>query len=208
MRTWPTGTAKENLSASALASDTGTWQLHTGAGCQLVIGRFPPFAYNASKGGGQVVQGPTDGHGLVSLLVPCAGLTIPPLDGRTARLYGLPLPPGISVQITPDVLEGCLNPGTGELELTFRSRFRFTVGPAKAPLYQASDLVVETALTSGNVQGERHRGRGQALNGQGRGRLVGVATIAPCQDGWLNAFLGLPDEALAVMDVQLIGPWS
>ncbi len=196
------------MSASELASDTGTWQLHTGAGCQLVIGRFPPFAYDASRGGGPVVHGPTDGQGLVSLQVPCDGLTIPPLDGQTARLFGLPLPPGISVQIKPDRLEGSLNPRNGELQLTFRSRFRFTVGQAKAPLYKASDLVVETALTSGSVQGQRHRGQGQALNGEGRGRLVGVATIAPCQDGWLNAFLGLPDEALAVMDVQLIGPWS
>ena len=196
------------MSASALASDTGTWQLHTGAGCQLVIGRFPPFAYDASRGGGPVVHAPTDGQGLVPLKVPCDGLTIPPLDGQTARLFGLPLPPGISVQIEPDLLEGCLNPSSGELQLNFRSRFRFTLGAAKAPLYQASDLVVETALTSGRVQGQRHRGQGQALNGEGRGRLVGVATIAPCQDSWLNAFLGLPDEALAVMDVHLIGPWA
>lgn len=196
------------MSASALASDTGTWQLRTGAGCQLVIGRFPPFAYDASRGGGPVVHAPTNGQGLVPLKVPGDGLTIPPLDGQTARLFGLPLPPGISVQIEPDLLEGCLNPSSGELQLSFRSRFRFTLGAAKAPLYQASDLVVETALTSGRVQGQRHRGQGQALNGEGRGRLVGVATIAPCQDSWLNVFLGLPDEALAVMDVHLIGPWS
>ena len=173
-----------------------------------MIGRFPPFAYDASRGGGPVIHAPTNGQGLVPLKVPCDGLTIPPLDGQTARLFGLPLPPWISVQIEPDLLEGCLNPSSGELQLSFRSRFRFTLGAAKAPLYQASDLVVETALTSGRVQGQRHRGQGQALNGEGRGRLVGVATIAPCQDSWLNAFLGLPDEALAVMDVHLIGPWA
>lgn len=201
-----TGTAKENLSASALAPDTSTWQLRTGARCQLVIGRFPPFDYDASRGGGLVLHSPADAHGVQQLRVPCEGLTIPPLDRQTARLFGVPLPPGISVQIQPDRLEGVLNPSSGEVNLTFRSRFRFTLGPASRPLYQASDLIVETALTSGTSHGLRHRSQGEPLNDEGRGRLVGVATISPCQDGWLNAFLGLPDEALAVMDVQFLRP--
>ena len=189
--------------ASARASESNTWQLHTGAQCQLVIGRFPPFSYNASSGGGPVHHSPADEEGRLRLQVPLAGLTIPPLDCQTARLLGLPLPPGISVQIQPEQLEGELEPSSGSLNLRFRSRFRFTLGPARQPAYQASDLVVDTALTSGSIQGQRHRRQGRPLDQDGRGQLVGVATIAPCQDAWLNAFLGLPDEALAVMEIQL-----
>ena len=133
-----------------------------------------------------------------------AGLTIPPLDCQTARLLGLPLPPGISVHIQPEQLEGELDPSSGALSLRFRSRFRFTLGPARQPVYQASDLVVDTALTSGSIEGLRHRRQGRPLDQDGRGQLVGVASIAPCQDAWLNAFLGLPDEALAVMEIQLL----
>ena len=192
------------MSASAQASDATTWQLRTGAHCQLVIGRFPPFSYDASSGGGPVLHGPADERGRLKLQVPCGSLTIPPMDAQTARLFGLPLPPGISVQIQPELLEGDLDPNTGAFNLHFRSRFRFTVGPARRPLLQASDLVVDTALTSGGIQGQRHQRQGRPLDLEGRGQLVGVATIAPCQDGWLNAFLGLPDEALAVMDVQLL----
>ena len=33
--------------------------------------------------------------------------------------------------------------------------------------------------------------------------LVGVAQVKPCGEGWLDRFLGLPDEALAVLECQL-----
>jgi hypothetical protein len=35
--------------------------------------------------------------------------------------------------------------------------------------------------------------------------LVGIATVAPSGEGWVDRFLQLPDEALAVLRCQL-GP--
>jgi len=33
--------------------------------------------------------------------------------------------------------------------------------------------------------------------------LVGIATVEPTGEGWVDRFLGLPDEALAVLPCQL-----
>ena len=181
------------------------WQLKTQAGCQLVIAGYPPFRYDASGGGGlsSVQPEPDSGSSIVPLEFPAQELMIPPLDSSRARFLGLPLPPGLSIQIQPDRLAGELNRQTGELTLQFRSRFRFTLGSAEQPRYQASDLLVDTRLTSGEVRSRRHVRVGQALNPEGVATLVGTATIEPCRDAWLNRFLGLPDVALAVMHLRL-----
>ena len=42
-------------------------------------------------------------------------------------------------------------------------------------------------------------GTSPPLDGTGLAQLVGVATIAPSGDPWLDRFLGLPDEALALL---------
>ena len=49
----------------------------------------------------------------------------------------------------------------------------------------------------------RHRARGQVLDAAGSGVLVGVATVPPSGDAWLDRFLGLPDEALAVLRCRI-----
>ena len=70
---------------------------------------------------------------------------------------------------------------------------------------RAPDLLVSTLLTTAAVRGSRHQAVGQPLDDQGRGRLVGVATVVPTGEVWLDRFLGLPDEALAVLRCRL-GP--
>lgn len=122
-------------------------------------------------------------------------LTIPTLNWRTTRLLGLPLPPGIAIAIVPELLQGHWQPDSGAVELAFRARFRFSL----AGLYRAPDLLVATQLSSGEVAGLRHRASGSPLDGEGRGVLVGVARVAPSGDPLLDRFLGLPDEALAVL---------
>ncbi|MFZ9172209.1 hypothetical protein [Vulcanococcus sp.] len=179
------------------------WQLRTGAGCELIIGRYPSFRYDATGGGGLSRPQIRGQENLQPLVFAAEGLVIPPLDASRGRFLGLPLPPGVSIQIQPDELAGELNISSGELRLHFRSRFRFTVGSPKRPLYQASDLLVDTQLTSGSVQSKRHSRSGRPLASDGSATLVGVATIEPCQDPWLNQFLGLPDEALALMHLTL-----
>lgn len=182
-----------------------SWQLCTAAGCELVIGGFPPFSYDATGGGGisALEDEPEEGGATTRLDFPPHQLTIPPLDSARGRFLGLPLPPGLSIQIRPDRLAGQLNLNSGELTLDFRSRFQFTLGRAEAPLYQASDLVVETQLTTGTVHGQRQTRSGRPLGPDGSATLVGMACIEPCRDPWLNWFLGLPDQALAVMHLTL-----
>jgi hypothetical protein len=48
--------------------------------------------------------------------------------------------------------------------------------------------------------------RGTPLDGEGRGVLVGIATVPPTGEAWLDRFLQLPDEALAVLRCRLLPP--
>jgi len=178
-------------------------QLTTLAGCGLAIGAYPRFRYNASGGGGLGQLAAATGPGPQALRFEPAGLRIPDLDGRTTRWLGLPLPPGLAIAIAPEQLEGQLDPASGQLELRFRARFRFRIGS----LVQAPDLLIDAQLGTGPVASRRHRAEGQPLDGQGQALLVGVATVQPSGAAWLDRFLGLPDEALAILRCQL-GPWA
>jgi hypothetical protein len=130
-----------------------------------------------------------------SLEFAATGLVIPPLHWRTTRVLGLPLPPGISISIEAHKLAGSFEPATGHLQLRFLARFCFRLGG----LYRAPDLLIDTVLNSNSSKGQRHRANGQPLDAGGQALLVGVATVPPCGDGLLDRFLGLPDEALAML---------
>jgi hypothetical protein len=172
-------------------------QLQTLEGCELAIGGYPHFRYNAC-GGGATGTAQTLDDGRIQLHFPSECVTIPSLNSRTTRFLGLPLPPGLQITIHPERLAGLLDPNSGALSLEFRSRFRLQIGRFSAP-----DLLVETTLSTGAVQSRRHHSEGQPLRGGGPGLLVGAATIAPCGAAWLDRFLGLPDEALAVLRCSL-----
>jgi hypothetical protein len=176
-------------------------RLQTLSGCDLAIGGWPRFRYNASGGGGPARLTPA-GAGLWRLTFTPVELVIPPLVTATTRFLGLPLPPGLRITVLPERLEGQLEPASGALGLRFEARFRFTVGG----VYQAPDLGIATDLVSGESRGDRHRACGSPLNGAGEARLVGVASVAPTGEAWLDRFLGLPDEALAVLRLRLEPP--
>lgn len=169
--------------------------LQTLAGCGLVIGAYPRFRYDARGGGGVGLLSEGDSAGSQRLRFDPDALHIPPLHWRTTRFLGLPLPPGLVITIHPQRLEGSLAGATGAMELRFCARFRFAIGS----LYRAPDLIVDTTVSTGPVQGRRHQAAGQPLDGSGSAQLVGVATIAPSGDPFLDRFLGLPDEALALL---------
>lgn len=173
-------------------------QLATLAGCGLAIGGYPRFRYDARSGGGQGQLGPDVGDGRRSLRFDPARLRIPPLSWRTTRFLGLPLPPGLAIEIEPELLSGHLEPAGGALELHFRSRFHFRLGS-----YRAAALLIDCPLRSALVQGCRLQARGTPLNAAGEALLVGVATVEPCGVAWLDRFLGLPDEALALLRCRL-----
>lgn len=193
-------------------------QLRTEAGCGLAIGRWPRFRYDASGGGGPAQTGrlvhgapaavgveggaAANQHDWEPLTFAPADLRIPALNWRTTRFLALPLPPGLAITITPERLQGRWQPASGAVELTFLARFRFSI----AALYAAPDLIVATQLTTAGAAGQRHRASGAPLDAQGRGVLVGIARVEPCGDAWLDRFLGLPDEALAVLRCRISAP--
>jgi hypothetical protein len=177
-------------------------QLTTLAGCELVIGAFPRFLYNAQGGSAPgIAKANTPAE--VQLTFSARDTTIPPLSWRTARFLGLPLPPGLCVAIQPMALSGLFDPSTGAMQLDFEARFRFQTGLGSSMLYTAPDLLVTTTLTTEAIESRRHRRQGRRLQDSDPGILVGVAQVNPCGERWLDRFLGLPDEALAVLECQL-----
>jgi hypothetical protein len=127
-------------------------------------------------------------------------LNIPALSWRSTRVLGLPLPPGLSITIEPEQLEGQWHPSSGEVQLEFRSRFCFSL----AGCYRAPDLIVHTRLHSETAQGQRHQAQGERIGTDGKALLVGIAQVPRTGDSWFDQFLGLPDEALALLRCRLI----
>jgi hypothetical protein len=101
----------------------------------------------------------------------------------------------LAIAVLPEQLEGRWQQASGAVQLRFRARFRFKLASQVA----APDLIVDTQLVTASVQGKRHRASGQPLDADGEAVLVGVATVQPSGEPWFDRFLGLPDEALALM---------
>ena len=176
-----------------------TMQLKSQQGCRLAIGAYPTFSYDARGGGGNGYLGPSSHEGVQSLCFDPNTLNIPALNWRTTKLLGLPLPPGLEITIDSQKLEGTLAPASGSISLEFKAHFRFRVGS----LLTAPPLIIDTCLSSGTVQSQRHYEKGQALRADGSAVLVGLATVKPSGATWLDHFLGLPNEALAVLRCEL-----
>lgn len=176
--------------------------LTTEANCALAIGPYPRFRYDARGGGGVSAVADTPADDWQALRFDPAALRIPALSARTTRFLGLPLPPGLRITIAPQRLEGHWQPSSGRVELTFEARFQLLV--AERPV--APDLRVATRLTTEEARGRRHQVRGAPLDGEGLGVLVGLATVPATGEGWLDRFLQLPDEALAVLRCRLQAP--
>ena len=176
------------------ASDPATaWRLETLAGCSLAIAGFPRFSYDGRGGGGLGTLAAGE------LRFDPQSLAIPRLDWRSTRVLGLPLPPGIMIEIHTTALAGSFDPGSGALDLQFSALFRFSL----TGLVRPPDLQVQTTLSSARVESQRHRISGRPLTQGDEGLLVGVALVPPTGDRWLDRFLGLPDEALAILRCRL-----
>ncbi len=179
---------------------SGQLQLSTTSGCGLAIAGYPHFRYDARGGGGLGRLDTPDVTGKQELVFAPESLVIPPLCWRTTRVLGLPLPPGLTIRIEPEELAGHWDPATASLALRFRARFHLNL----AGLYQPPALQIDTVLSSTAAQGLRHRASGQPLGADGQALLVGVATVPPSGDPWLDRFLGLPDEALAMLRCSFV----
>ena len=171
----------------------------TEAGCGLAIGPYPRCRYDARGGGGSAELEGAIQAGWQSINFRADQLSIPALSWRNTRVLGLPLPPGLTIAIEPEQLQGQWHPSSGEMQLEFRSRFYFSL----AGVYQAPPLIVQTRLQTETAQGLRHHAQGKRIGADGEALLVGIATVPPTGDGWLDRFLGLPDEALALLQCRL-----
>ncbi|XP_058084824.1 uncharacterized protein LOC131232536 [Magnolia sinica] len=163
--------------------------------CKLGISRYPDFDYNAEGGTGTAAG--TKNTAIVSdkisISFDAQTLYIPPLTDSTTRFLGLPLPPFLKIDILPELFQGTIDEETGQVDLEFRAKFLFSVGS----IYRAPPLLVSTVLTSEESRGKIKGGRGERLDGEGKCRLVGVATVDPISDLLMDSFLGLPTECLA-----------
>lgn len=172
--------------------------LRTLSDCKLAVSIYPTFSYDAAGGGGSGSVSPGDG-GLLRLTFDPASLEIPPINYQHASILGVPIPPPLNIAIVPQRLEGTLDPATGRVDLDFLASFEFTAGP----LYTAAPLTVATTLTTETSDGQLRRGTGERLAADGHARLVGVARVPTTGDAFLDTFLMLPTDCLAVLSAEL-----
>ena len=168
-------------------------------GCRLVIGSYPPFNYDASGGGGKARSITTEKDNVLLLTFEPETFSIPPLTSQTTKILSIPLPPGLKIKMSMDKLEGTIDKNTGEISLRFESRFVFTI----ISIFRFSDLIVKTILQTGRVKSNLHEEEGIPLQEDGKTTLVGIAIIPMTGNKILDIFLGLPNEALAVLKCEI-----
>ncbi|CAN8264704.1 unnamed protein product [Cochlearia groenlandica] len=172
---------------------------------KLGISRYPDFEYSPQGGSGAGTATKLAGdenratNSEFSVSFDVGTLYIPPLTSQTTKFLGFPLPPFLRIDLSPEIFEGRIDPESGKVELEFTARFCFTAGGG---LYKAPALVVKTVLTTEESRGDKKRGRGERMDGEGKCRLVGVAKVETVDDWLMNTFLSLPAECLA--DLQAV----
>ena len=174
-------------------------QLRSLEGCQLKIGKYPPFIYNAYGGGGKATLLPNQTNNLIHISFSSTTFAIPPLTSKTTKFLSFPLPPSLKIEMSMDKLEGTINKQSGEILLRFESKFLFSIGS----IIKFPKLIVKTLLTTGNVKGNSHEGKGQIIQNNGKTKLVGISTIPKSGNKFLDTFLGLPNEALAELKCEI-----
>tara|TARA_B100000965_G_scaffold399392_1_gene419269 strand:+ start:945 stop:1475 length:531 start_codon:yes stop_codon:yes gene_type:complete len=174
-------------------------QLKSLDGCQLKIGSYPPFTYNAYGGGGKGKLLPSKKLNTLYLSFSSKTFSIPPLTYKTTKFLSLPLPRGLKIDISMNKLEGSIDKNSGEILFKFESKFLFSIGD----MIKFPALFVKTSLQTGKVQGKLQEGQGLALQGNGRTKLVGIAKIPKTGNIILDTFLDLPNEALAELQCEI-----
>ena len=172
-------------------------RLDTLRDCSLAVSIYPTFSYNALGGGGRGRVVAVDGD-VLTVEFDAGSLSIPPIDYRSTKVVGVPIPPPLRIEILPKQLKGTVNVRTGEANLDFDARFQFDAGS----LYHAAPLSIVTKLSSEGSAGRMLRGPGERLQ-DGKVKLAGVAAVPKTGDAFLDGFLMLPSEALAVLSAEI-----
>tara|TARA_B100000579_G_scaffold267272_1_gene220467 strand:- start:153 stop:683 length:531 start_codon:yes stop_codon:yes gene_type:complete len=174
-------------------------QLKSLDGCQLKIGSYPPFSYNATGGGGKGEFHPCKENNILYLSFSSKTFSIPPLTSITTKFLSFPLPPGFKIEMSMNKLEGTINKNSGEVLFKFESNFTFRIGS----MITFPDLLVNTSLTTGKVKGNLHEGKGLVVQKNGQTKLVGIAIIPRTGNKFLDTLLGLPNEAIAELQCEI-----
>ena len=82
----------------------------------------------------------------------------PPVCGRTTKVFGVPLPPGVRIDIRPISLKGFLDSATGECRLDFDARFEGSIFGEE--FIKLPPMTVRSPLTTGETRGEQRSARG------------------------------------------------
>jgi len=174
-------------------------QLKSLEGCQLKIGSYPAFIYNAYGGGGKGRLISTEKTNIYSIIFSSKTFSIPPLTSETTKFLSLPLPPGIRIEMSMEKLEGTIDKISGEVLLNFESKFIFSIGN----IIKFPDLFVKTLLQTKKAKGKLHEAKGVVLQKDGKIKLVGISIIPRTGNKVLDIFLGLPNEALAELNCEI-----
>ncbi|WP_320676707.1 hypothetical protein [Prochlorococcus sp. MIT 1300] len=175
-------------------------QLKSLIDCELAIGGYPRFKYDATGGGGVGQVSTNDQGEHEKITFDTNTLLIPPLNTKSTKVLGLPLPPYLEISVKTKKLCGEINRLNGKVNLQFEALFCFSIGN----LIKAPDLIVKTNLTTGEARSSRHSVKGKLVSPEGVATLVGIANVAPTGNTILDKFLGLPDEALAILNCQFL----
>ncbi len=169
-------------------------------GCKLRIGSYPFFNYDASSGGGKASLVKQENLKTRNIVFDPETFIIPSLSWRNTRISFLPMPPGLEIKMFLDKLEGFISIETGYICLDFEARFSFSI----FSVIRFPFLNVKTVLSTKEVNGKLKNYSGKPIDKNSRCKLVGVADIPKTGDKFLDIFLGLPNEALAILECNLV----
>ncbi|WP_269623196.1 hypothetical protein [Prochlorococcus marinus] len=169
--------------------------------CQLAIGSYPIFLYDARGGGGEANLLSSNTKNNLHYKFDSETFSIPPLNSKTTKFLGMPLPPGLQIKMFMNKLEGTIDFQTGEVIFDFNASFEFSI----CRLIKFPNLIINTILGTRRVKSRLFDVSGQVLQKDKQTTLVGIAMIERTNNWILDSFLKLPNEALAVLKCQIIG---
>ena len=135
----------------------------------LGISFWPDFDYDASGATTLgVVDDPDPAYpDAIKLRFDVRTFEGPSVSGKTTSVFGVPLPPGVRVDIVPLALHGWLDPKTGACALDFDAEFRgsiFGENCVKLP-----PLKVRSPLTTGDAAGDFRSASGKSFGAASSG---------------------------------------
>eukprot|EP00241_Pyramimonas_parkeae_P011763 CAMPEP_0114253620 /NCGR_PEP_ID=MMETSP0058-20121206/16493_1 /TAXON_ID=36894 /ORGANISM="Pyramimonas parkeae, CCMP726" /LENGTH=208 /DNA_ID=CAMNT_0001367685 /DNA_START=146 /DNA_END=772 /DNA_ORIENTATION=- len=174
----------------------------------LGISRWPDFDYDATGATtlGKVTR--VNDNNTISVDFDMTTFEGPPVNASSTKLFGIPLPFGISIDIVPISLSGNIDTVSGSCHLDFEAEFRGSLGGGFITL---PSLSIVSPLTTGTTEGGFRKAEGTAF-GQDismpydEAELVGIARVPRVSGGWdwmMNAMLMLPTDALAVLPCKI-----